>query len=116
MQYLASLLLSAVCLTGVSAHSRRNGHDHDHSQDFVKIQKFAPVPENALGPDLNEAGFRVQDFGKGAYMVTDNLYQALFVVYEDGYGKGGVIVVDAPPVSLLTRLSSLEPGFRRQGC
>ena len=101
MHSFASLLFSAICLTGVSAHSRRDGHnhDHDHSNDFVKIQEYAPVPENALGPDLNEAGFRIQDFGKGVYMVTDNLYQAMFVVYEDGYGKGGVVVADAPPVS-----------------
>jgi glyoxylase-like metal-dependent hydrolase (beta-lactamase superfamily II) len=41
---------------------------------------------------LNSAGWRVQDFGKGAYMVSDNLYNALFIV-----STKGVIVVDAPP-------------------
>lgn len=103
MQYFASLFLSALYVTGTSAHSRRrhdHDHDHDHSNDLVQIRKYAPVPENALGPDLNEAGYRIEDFGQGAYMVTDNLYQTLFLVYEDENGMGGAIAVDAPPVRL----------------
>ncbi len=30
--------------------------------------------------------------GDGLYMITDNAYQSMFLVYEDG-----VVVVDAPP-------------------
>lgn len=57
--------------------------------DTVTI--FSPVPTHALGLPLNSAGWRLQDFGGGAYMVTDNQYQALFLV-----STKGVIVVDAP--------------------
>jgi glyoxylase-like metal-dependent hydrolase (beta-lactamase superfamily II) len=36
-------------------------------------------------------GYRLQDLGKGLYMITDNAIQALFLVYD-----GGVVVIDAP--------------------
>jgi glyoxylase-like metal-dependent hydrolase (beta-lactamase superfamily II) len=41
---------------------------------------------------LNKAGYRVESFGGGAYMVTDNQYNSMFFV-----STKGVIVVDAPP-------------------
>ena len=37
-------------------------------------------------------GYRLQDLDKALYMVTDNAYQSMFMVYESG-----VVVVDAPP-------------------
>lgn len=58
----------------------------------VDVPQYAPVPTGALGPDLGAAGYRVEPFGGGVYMVTDNLYQALFLVSDEG-----VIVVDNPP-------------------
>jgi len=58
----------------------------------VPIVTYAPVPAEARGSPLNSAGWRVEDLGQGAYMVSDNLYNALFVVSTEG-----VIVVDAPP-------------------
>ena len=53
---------------------------------------YAPIPSSAQGPALNPSGWRVEPFGGGAYMVTDNQYNGLFFVSPDG-----VIVVDAPP-------------------
>jgi glyoxylase-like metal-dependent hydrolase (beta-lactamase superfamily II) len=59
----------------------------------VHIDKHIEVPESAKGPAiLPGKGYRTQDLGKGLYMVTDNGYQSMFMVYEDG-----VVVIDAPP-------------------
>src|SRR4030095_15770129 len=47
----------------------------------------------AVGPAVDPAkGYRLQDLGGGLYMVTDNAYQSLFLVYDNG-----VVVIDAPP-------------------
>ncbi|KAF2664360.1 Metallo-hydrolase/oxidoreductase [Microthyrium microscopicum] len=56
------------------------------------VNTYLPVPSQAVGPPLNAAGYRVESYGKGAYMVTNNQYQAMFFVSDKG-----VIVVDAPP-------------------
>ena len=54
---------------------------------------YAPIPATAEGPPVsNITGFRVQNFGHGAYMVTEGLYQSIFFV-----ACHSVIVVDAPP-------------------
>lgn len=59
----------------------------------VRIGKYLDVPESAKGPALDPAkGYRIQDLGSGLYMVTDNAYQSMFMVYATG-----VVVVDAPP-------------------
>lgn len=55
--------------------------------------KYLDVPEAAKGPSIDPTkGYRLQDLSKGLYMLTDNAYQSMFMVYEDG-----VVVVDAPP-------------------
>ena len=57
------------------------------------IGKYMDVPESARGQAIDPAkGYRLQDLGSGLYMVTDNAYQSLFLVYDKG-----VVVVDAPP-------------------
>jgi len=59
----------------------------------VRIGQHLPIPEEARGPRVDPAkGYRLQDLGKGLYMITDNAYQSMFMVYETG-----VVVVDAPP-------------------
>lgn len=59
----------------------------------VRIGKYLDVPPSAVGPAIDPAkGYRLQDLGRGLYMVTDNVYQSMFLVYD-----GGVVVVDAPP-------------------
>lgn len=59
----------------------------------VQIDHYLTVPESARGPPIDPAkGYRTQELGHGLYMLTDNMYQSLFLVYESG-----VVVIDAPP-------------------
>ncbi|KAH8896437.1 hypothetical protein GQ53DRAFT_852702 [Thozetella sp. PMI_491] len=55
------------------------------------VPTYLPVPPQAVGPALNTDGYRVEAFGGGSYMVTDNKYQSMVLV-----STHGVIVVDAP--------------------
>ncbi|HEU5168256.1 MAG TPA: MBL fold metallo-hydrolase [Chitinophagaceae bacterium] len=58
-----------------------------------RIGKHFDVDESAKGPAIDpKKGYRLQELGKGLYMITDNAYQSMFMVYESG-----VVVVDAPP-------------------
>ena len=53
---------------------------------------YLPVPESARGPAVDPAkGYRIEELGKGLYLVTDNQIQSMFLVYETG-----VVVMDAP--------------------
>jgi len=56
------------------------------------VPTYAPIPSVGNGPKTNDQGWRVEAFGGGAYMVTDNQYNGLFFV-----STAGVIIVDAPP-------------------
>ncbi len=59
----------------------------------VRIGKYDEVPDSAKGPAIDAAkGYRIQQLGKGLYMITDNAYQSMFMTYEKG-----VVVIDAPP-------------------
>jgi glyoxylase-like metal-dependent hydrolase (beta-lactamase superfamily II) len=59
----------------------------------VRIDKYLDVPDAAKGPAIDpQKGYRLEQLGRGLYMVTDNAYQSMFMVYESG-----VVVVDAPP-------------------
>jgi len=59
----------------------------------VRTDKYLDVPDSAKGPAIDPAkGYRIQKLGDGLYMITDNAYQSMFLVYENG-----VVVVDAPP-------------------
>jgi glyoxylase-like metal-dependent hydrolase (beta-lactamase superfamily II) len=59
----------------------------------VRIGKYIDVPDSAKGPPVDPAkGYRLQDLGGGLHMITDNAYQSMFLVYDDG-----VVVIDAPP-------------------
>jgi len=59
----------------------------------VRIGHYQKVPEEAKAPPVDPAkGYRLQELGKGLYMITDNGYQSMFMVYETG-----VVVIDAPP-------------------
>ena len=58
-----------------------------------RIGKYSDVPAAARGPAVDPArGYRLEDLGHGLHMVTDNIYQSMFLVHRDG-----VVVVDAPP-------------------
>lgn len=59
----------------------------------VRNEDYLDVPESARGPAVDPAkGYRLQDLGKGLYLITDNAYQSMFLVYDQG-----VVVIDAPP-------------------
>jgi glyoxylase-like metal-dependent hydrolase (beta-lactamase superfamily II) len=59
----------------------------------VHIEKHIDVPESSKGPAIDaNKGYRIQELGKGLYMITDNAYQSMFMEYENG-----VVVIDAPP-------------------
>lgn len=59
----------------------------------VRTGKYLDVPASARGPAIDPAkGYRVEDLGHQTYMVTDNGYSSMFLVYERG-----VAVFDAPP-------------------
>lgn len=83
---LAAFGLAAPGLVRATTPSPTCGCSHDSTPTY------APVPASASGPALGPGNWRVEPFGGGAYMATDNQYQALFLV-----STKGVIVVDAPP-------------------
>ncbi|WP_051570493.1 MBL fold metallo-hydrolase [Cryptosporangium arvum] len=56
------------------------------------LPSFAPVPSGAEGPAIPEHGYLRQEIGDGLHLVTDGVYQMMFLVTDDG-----VIAVDAPP-------------------
>ncbi len=59
----------------------------------VRIGEYLEIPDAAKGPPLPAGkAYRLEQLGKGLYMVTDNIYQSMFLVYDRG-----VVVVDAPP-------------------
>jgi glyoxylase-like metal-dependent hydrolase (beta-lactamase superfamily II) len=59
----------------------------------VRIGKYLDVPASAQGPAIDPAkGYRLQELGSGLYMVTDDAYQSMFLVYDRG-----AVVIDAPP-------------------
>jgi glyoxylase-like metal-dependent hydrolase (beta-lactamase superfamily II) len=59
----------------------------------VRVDKYLDVPDAAKGPDVDSAkGYRTQKLGDGLYMITDSVYQSMFMTYDEG-----VVVIDAPP-------------------
>lgn len=62
------------------------------SHTEILTKTFAKLPTTAKIPSIGSAGYAVQPLGAGTYMVTDGLYQAMFLV-----SSKGVIVVDVPP-------------------
>lgn len=59
----------------------------------VRTAKYFDIPASAQGPAVDpDKGYRLQEFGSGLYMITDNAYQSMFLVYDRG-----VVVMDAPP-------------------
>jgi glyoxylase-like metal-dependent hydrolase (beta-lactamase superfamily II) len=55
--------------------------------------RYMEIPESAKGPAIDPVkGYRLQPLGRGLYMVTENVYQSMFMVHERG-----VVVIDAPP-------------------
>ncbi|MER5796118.1 MBL fold metallo-hydrolase [Streptomyces sp. NPDC001980] len=71
------------------------------------MTEFAPVPDFALGPDIPESGYVVEDLGGGAHFVTQGMINTMFVET-----KNGVVLVDASPFlgdRLLEAIESVTP-------
>ena len=56
------------------------------------LPDYAPVPDAAFGPALNDQGYYVGRVERNLYWVTDGVYQAAFLTTPDG-----VVMFDAPP-------------------
>jgi glyoxylase-like metal-dependent hydrolase (beta-lactamase superfamily II) len=60
--------------------------------DTAALPDYAPIPEAARGPALNEQGYYVGRVERNLYWITDGTYQSAFLTTSDG-----VVVLDAPP-------------------
>src|SRR6184192_4024834 len=60
--------------------------------DTTGLPDYAPVPQAAFGPALNEQGYYVGRVERNLYWVTDGTYQSAFLTTKDG-----VVLFDAPP-------------------
>jgi hypothetical protein len=56
------------------------------------LPDYAPVPQSAYGPALNQQGYYVGRVERNLYWVTDGSYQSAFLTTKDG-----VVLFDAPP-------------------
>ena len=100
------LILAGICACAVGAYGQFSssssapgeaGEPYSNMPSIapigVRIAKYLDVPASALGPAIDPAkGYRLQDLGSGLYLITDNAYQSMFLVYDRG-----VVVIDAPP-------------------
>src|ERR1700674_223735 len=66
--------------------------DTKKTQNSALLSDYAPVPQTALGPALNQQGYYVGRVERNLYWVTDGTYQAAFLTTSDG-----VVLFDAPP-------------------
>jgi hypothetical protein len=92
------------CVLSARAQSRHDGsvpgaagEPYPHMPSIApigeKIGKYMELPAAAVGPAIDPAkGYRLQDLGDGLHMITDNVYQSMVLVYDEG-----VVVIDAPP-------------------
>lgn len=105
LTFLLILALGAMGGPGVAAHAESRddesqgaaGEPYSHMPQIapigVRIGKYMDIPASAQGPAVDPAkGYRLQDLGSGLYMITDNAYQSMFLVYDKG-----VVVIDTPP-------------------
>ena len=78
---------------------------------MVHNDHYDPVLTEGLGADIDPAkGYRVQDLGAGAYMVTEGIYQMMIVRTDEG-----LILIDAPPPigdKILKAAEEIAPGAR----
>jgi hypothetical protein len=61
---------------------------------LADLPDYAPIPQSAFGPALNDQGYYVGRVERNLYYVTDGVYQSAFLTTLDG-----VVLFDAPPSS-----------------
>jgi glyoxylase-like metal-dependent hydrolase (beta-lactamase superfamily II) len=59
---------------------------------MVVAAATAPVPPPAKGPAIPKAGYLVTEIAANTYVLTDGIYQMIFLTTQDG-----VVAIDAPP-------------------
>lgn len=65
----------------------------DIAPPLTRSASYDAIPQAARGPAIDpQKGYRVEDLGESAFMVTEGVYQVLFIQTDDG-----LILVDAPP-------------------
>lgn len=79
----------AVSWVGMDAGLTEGAFGYVQSEDD---HACSGIPENAMGPEIPEKGYLVEEIRDGLYWVTDGTYQVMFLV-----SCAGVVVVDAPP-------------------
>jgi glyoxylase-like metal-dependent hydrolase (beta-lactamase superfamily II) len=94
---LAALTLTPVVPAHAQTPAGEPGAPYQNMPDLAPIgvrpDHYLPVLARDVPPPVDPAkGYRLQALGDGLYMVTENAYQSMFLVYETG-----VVVVDAPP-------------------
>jgi len=91
---LATALGAAIPLAAQAQAQDAQAATSDIAPIGVRVNDYFPIVDAGKGPAVDAAkGYRLEQLGKNLYLVTDNIYQSMFLVYE-----GGVVVVDAPPV------------------
>ncbi|KAJ7726534.1 beta-lactamase-like protein [Mycena metata] len=85
------LLSLAVLVSLISSTISCGGHGHIHARN---APQYDPLPASAAGEPLNSDGYFVESLGHGTYMITDGIYNSMFLV-----STKGVIVVDMPPTT-----------------
>ena len=56
------------------------------------LPDYAPIPQSAFGPALNDQGYHVGRVQRNLYWITNGVYQSAFLTTPDG-----VVLFDAPP-------------------
>ncbi|KAJ7026699.1 beta-lactamase-like protein [Mycena alexandri] len=84
-------LFSLTVLLSLISFTLSCGTHGIHRRD---VPKFNPLPPSAAGLPLNSDGYFVESLGHGTYMITDGIYNSMFLV-----STHGVVVVDLPPTT-----------------
>ncbi|WP_210271726.1 MBL fold metallo-hydrolase [Rhizobium leguminosarum] len=91
----AAALMTACPLHAQGAgveHTDATGETSEIAPIGVRPPAFMKIPPSAQGPEIDrKKGYRIKSLGTGLYMITDNAYQSMFMVYDHG-----VVVIDAP--------------------
>ena len=72
--------------TGTNASSSLGGDDNATSNVTM-----TQIPESAMGPEIPEKGYLVEEIRDNLYWVTDGSYNTMFLVTDEG-----VVAIDAP--------------------
>jgi glyoxylase-like metal-dependent hydrolase (beta-lactamase superfamily II) len=99
---IVGLLLAGFCLSPVAASAQQSDSATPTASEGaypplpsiigVRNTSYADIPAGSKGAAVDPAkGYRLQDFGDGPYLITDNQIQSMFLVYDRG-----VVVMDVP--------------------